>query len=162
MQCLMVAFYLSSTSWMVRLSKNKLDSIIAGFLFEALGHKLLAIVKIYLLRNSAFSQCPVQAINSTLGIFIQICFWPYSVPWTIICKTCYIDLAKPSNAELEGIALPHRINMMPCKSLAWLWLCLDSYQQSFALYDIMYGFPMYGNIELIFYPSCTPWRIFLF
>jgi hypothetical protein len=69
--------------------------------------------------------------------FVQVCFVSDPESRTIIRKASNVHLSNVGNAELEGIALPHRIYAPSLESFAWLRLCFYPEKKTVVLEDFM-------------------------
>jgi hypothetical protein len=94
---------------------------------------------------------------------MQVDFAFHAIARTIFGEPGHIDLADAPDPELEGIALPHAVDMLPLKSFAArLWLCLDANEKSMLFKDTMNRSPGTGEVELVLNPSGSPRGIFFF
>ncbi len=67
---------------------------------------------------------------------IDLAFHP--IPGAVVSKTGDIDLTDSPDTKLEGITLPHAINMIPLESFAsWLGFSFYTNEKSMFLEDTM-------------------------
>lgn len=94
---------------------------------------------------------------------MEVDFTFHAVTGTIVGESGDIDLPDPSDPELEGISLPHAVNMFTLKSFTGrLRFGFDPNEEAVFLEDSMNGSPGTGKVELVLDPSGAPCRIFSF
>ena len=76
----MIAFYLASSSWVVRFAVDEFDTMFLCLGFEELGYELFAVVQIDAFRDSASVQSPPQRVDCLPLPLVQIRFGDYPVP----------------------------------------------------------------------------------
>ena len=87
----------------------------------------------------------------------------HAISGTIIGEPGNVNLADTTNPELEGISLPHAVDMSPLKPFTRrLWFGLDPIEEAVFLECAMYCSPGTGKIELVLDSSGSPCRIFPF
>lgn len=159
----MISFNLAAAARVIRFSKDEFDAVFFGFSFEQLRDELFPIIEINLSWDPTFSESPLESIDGRNSIFVKIDFAFHAVSGTIIGEPSDIDFANTMDSELEGISLPHAVNMFTLKPFSCgLWFCFDSNEKSVFLEDTMYRSPGTGKFELVLDPSGSPCRIFSF
>lgn len=87
----------------------------------------------------------------------------HAIPGTVIGESGNVDFSDTSDPELEGIALPHAVNMFTLKPFpSWLGFCLDADEKSVFPENAMNCSPGTRKIELVLDPSGSPCWIFPF
>ena len=87
----------------------------------------------------------------------------HAISRTIIGEPGDVDLADTTNSELEGITLPHAVDMTTLKPFAGrLWFRFDSNEKPVFLENPVNRSPGTREIELVLDPSGSPCRIFSF
>jgi len=115
------------------------------------------------MRDSSCTECPLESVDRRGCIFVEVHFAFHTVTGTIIGESGDIDLANTSDSELEGIALPHAVNMLTLEPFAGrLWFCFDSDEKSVFLENTMNRSPGTGKVERVLDSPGSPCRIFLF
>ena len=58
----MIAFYLASSTGVVRLAVGEFDAVLLCFSFEELGYELFAVIQVDAFWDSTFAQSPPQGV----------------------------------------------------------------------------------------------------
>ncbi len=94
---------------------------------------------------------------------MEVDFAFHAVAGTIVGEPGDIDLPDPSDPELEGISLPHAVNMFSLKPFSCgLRFWFDSDEKSMSPEDAMYCSPGTGKVELVLDSPGSPCGIFSF
>jgi hypothetical protein len=84
---------------------------------------------------------------------VQVDFTFHAIAVTIISKSGDVAFTNATDSELEGIALPHAVNVMPLKPFTGrLRFCLDSNEKTMFLENTMDRSPGAREIELVLDP----------
>lgn len=141
----MIPFNFSAAARVVRFAEYQFDAVYFRFRFEFFRDELLSIIEIDLSGDSSFSECPLQGIDRGRSIFMEVDFAFHAVAGTIVSESGDIDLSDPSDTELEGISLPHAVNMVTLEPFAGrLRFGFDSDEKSMFLKDAMNRSPGTG------------------
>jgi hypothetical protein len=94
---------------------------------------------------------------------VQVHLASHTIAGTIIGESGDINLSDAPDPELEGIPLPHAVNMFPLKPFAGgLWFWFDPDEKPVFLEDPMDCSPGTRQVELVLDPTGSPCRIFPF
>ena len=99
---------------------------------------MLPIIKVHSTRDSSCTECPVESVDRRGCIFVEVHCAFHPVTGTIVGESGDMDLATTPDSGLEGIALPHAVNMLTLGPFAGrLWFCFPSDEKSVFLEDTM-------------------------
>jgi len=162
-ESLVVSFNFPTAAWMIGTAEDEFDTVILCFSVECFLDKLLPIIVVNFTRNSSCTECSRESVDRRGCIFVEVDITFHSLTATIIGESGDIDLTNATDSELEGIALPHSVNMLMLKPFAGrLWFSFDSDEKSMFLEDTMNRSPGTGKVELVVDSPGSPCRIFPF
>src|SRR5690349_7800098 len=123
---LCVPLDLSPASRVVRLAVVDGPDVILGQLgLELLRDELFAVIEIHLSRNPSLLEGAPQCIYRLLCTLVPIRSRFHPEARAIIGEAGDVDLPLARYAELEGVSLPHRVDVVSLEPLRWrlgLWI----------------------------------------